>query len=449
MANISSKKATLAIYTPTYFPHYVGGGERLVQMIAAGLQKLGVEVVILSEGVELGEYEFDGIRVLTLPHRTDLAYGPYSSPDPDVLRCVLQDLEIRAVHTVTVHSLPQLASAVEELKLSLGMTAMDHGLVCDRRTLIRSDGALCEGCRPLEECFSCNLKDRRLRDRLIARLGRHMPNSSGHIISERMSRLAGRPLGRQLTWWQDEVTANTRLSRAIDRLDVFLTPTRWNMELSRSRLAADTASEVIMFPLPREFQRPEPKKSPFDLLRVGFIGRPIAIKGLSVLIAAVESAHLKIPLELHMFCPRNNDQEAEYWLPLRDRVNKLGGSIWHECGVLDGEALRKIHGTIDVIALPSVWPDFCPFVTLEAQALGTPVVLSDFPSQREMFAEDQSSAWFVTSDDVNGWANCLISVWQAKLRGELRAPTCRIPTIEDYARQLLQTYRCARRPLQL
>jgi hypothetical protein len=166
-----------------------------------------------------------------------------------------------------------------------------------------------------------------------------------------------------------------------------------------------------------------------------------------VLIAAVERASLEIPLELHAFCPRNDDQEAEYWTPLQNRVGRLNGSIWRECGVLDACALRTIHGTIDALALPSVWPDFFPFVTLEAQALGTPVLLSDFPSQREVFANDQKSAWFVAPGDVDAWANCLVAVWKAKRRGELLAPICNVPTIEEYARRLLETYQRARRPL--
>lgn len=447
-AKSGGRGAAFAIYTPTYFPRYVGGGERLVQMIAAGLRNLGVQVVILSEG-ELGEYEYDGIRVLTLPHRVDESYPGAKGPNPNLLIRALQELGVCAVHTITVQGLSQLASAVEELKLCFGMTAMDHGLVCDRRTLIHGDGAFCEGCRPLEECFSCKLKGRRTRDKLIASLGRQIPESCAFTISKGTSRLAGRPLGKQLTWWGGEVAADMRLMRAIDRLDAFITPTKWNMDLTRRRLSADIASEVIMFPMPRELLSPEPKEGPIELLRVGFVGRPIPIKGLNVLIAAVERARLQIPLELHMFCPRNDNEEAEYWLPLRDRVRNLGGSVWTECGVLSGTALRKIHGTIDVLALPSVWPDFCPFVTLEAQALGTPVVLSDFPSQREMFAEDQSSVWFAAPNDVSAWVNCLISVWQAKRRGELRAPTCRVPTIEDYAQRLLQTYQRARRPLQL
>jgi glycosyltransferase involved in cell wall biosynthesis len=448
VSKLPGREAAFAIYSPKYFPHYVGGGERLVQMTAAGLRKLGVSVVIISDG-ELGEYEFDGIRVLTLPHRADEVFLGNSGPCQKMLRDVLRELRVQAVHTITVRGLSSLACAAEELKLCLGMAAMDYGLVCDRRTLIHGGGGLCKGCRPSVECFNCRLKSLRVRDKLAAWIGRRLPDSCGLTISRALSRLAGRPLGRQLTWWGHKVAADARLSRAIERLDAFISPTHGNMELARSRLPGGIVSEVIMFPLPKELLSPEPKKVPSELLRIGFVGRPIAIKGLHVLIAAVERARSQVPLELHMFCPPNDNEEAEYWVPLQDRVRRLGGSIWREGGPLDGPALRRIHSTVDVLALPSVWPDFCPLVILEAQALGTPVVSSDFQSQREVFAQDQSGVWFVAPGDVDAWATCLISIWRAKLHGALRAPICCVPTIEEYAHRLVQTYHRARHPLRV
>ena len=96
-----------------------------------------------------------------------------------------------------------------------------------------------------------------------------------------------------------------------------------------------------------------------------------------------------------------------------------------------------------------MWPDFFPFVTLEAQALGTPVLFSDFPPQRELFNEDRSTAWFVAPGDEDAWANCLVSVWDAKRRGKLGRPVCRAPTRDQYAQTLLRTYERARRPFQI
>ncbi len=440
-------KPVFAIYTPKYFPHYVGGGERIVQMMAAGLRNIGISAVILSDG-ELEEYEFDGIRIISLPHHIEDAFLGHATPCVHELRRVLRELGVQAVHTTNVNGLFQIATVAEDLKLSFGMTAYHHGLVCDRQTLLRGDNSVCEGCRPAAECFACSIQGLRIRDKLFAEIGRHLPESPTLLITETMNRLFGRPLGRQLTWWRDKLAADNRLARGLQRLDVFMTPTRWNLELTRPRLPAEIASEVILWPLPQELLCPEPKVIPRELLRVGFVGRSIRIKGLHVLIAAVEQIGSEIPVELHIFCPRNGGEEAEYWLPLKDRVDQLDGATWTECGLLDGAALRKIHGRIDVLALPSVWHDFCPVVTLEAQALGTPVILSDFPSQREVFGEDQRSAWFVAPGEVSAWARCLISVWKAKQSGELRAPTCCVPNIEGYAQRLLQTYQRSQRPLQ-
>ena len=337
-----------------------------------------------------------------------------------------------------MQGLSGIADVAETLGLAFGFAAMDHGLICDRRTLIRGDGRFCPGCRPLKECFSCKLHHTRMRDKVLAHVGRYLPSICASAISDGASGLLGRPLGKQLTWWDRELEVNARLTRAVARLDAFVTATSWHMELARKRLPAGVASQVLMYPLPKELRSPEPKAVPVDTLRVGFVGRPIPIKGLHVLVEAVERARTQIPVELRMFCPRNDEEAAEYWWPLRNRVRGLAGSVWTECGVLDHASLRAIHRTIDVLAVPSTWPEYVGFVTLEAQALGTPVLLSDFPPQRELFAEDRRSGWFVAPADVDAWVACLISVWEAKCRGELRTPICRAPSVEEYAKCCLR-----------
>src|SRR5262245_56787520 len=103
---VRSDAPVFAIYTPKYFPCYVGGGERLVQMTAAALRVAGVRVVIISEG-RFGKYEFDGIPVFTVPHTN----GDGSNdlvPCPDVLRQLLREINARALHTITVQGLSGL-----------------------------------------------------------------------------------------------------------------------------------------------------------------------------------------------------------------------------------------------------------------------------------------------------------------------------------------------------
>ncbi|MDD9936099.1 MAG: glycosyltransferase, partial [Myxococcales bacterium] len=130
-----------------------------------------------------------------------------------------------------------------------------------------------------------------------------------------------------------------------------------------------------------------------------------------------------------------------YWRPLRHRSAQRPGWSWHERGVLSADELRELHRGIDVLAVPSTWPEWLGLVTLEAQGLGTPVILSDLPSQRDLASGDGRSSWFVPPGDAAALARTLVDVWEAKRDGRLEAPQPRCPSPAEYARELLEVYR--------
>jgi glycosyltransferase involved in cell wall biosynthesis len=147
-----------------------------------------------------------------------------------------------------------------------------------------------------------------------------------------------------------------------------------------------------------------------------------------------------VPIELRVHCPRNDGEQAEHAAALERAVRALPGSEWQWCGVLDAAALRALHAQIDVLVVPSVWPEWLGFVTLEAQGLGTPILLSDLASQRELADGDRRSSWFVPPGDEAARASCLEEVWAHKQAGTLAAPRIVAPSPAEYAAELLRLY---------
>jgi glycosyltransferase involved in cell wall biosynthesis len=190
--------------------------------------------------------------------------------------------------------------------------------------------------------------------------------------------------------------------------------------------------------MPDDLQKIERKETPSDRLVVGFVGRCLPMKGLHVLLDAVDRVSGAVPMEIRLVVATNDDEGAGYWKPLQERARRMPLVHWDEPGHLDAAMLRTLHQQIDVMVVPSLWPEYVGFVALEALALGTPVILSDYPTQRELLNEN--SGTLVPHGDAAALAEALSLYWRIKQTGNLPKPTSPALPASEYARQLLKIY---------
>lgn len=431
----------IVVYTPTFFPTYVGGGERLAAVSARGLAARGAEVHLLTAGPEGGTYEHEGIRVHTVPHAGgspgEIAYGPIERPLDAVLTALLPDV----VHLMGIAGALPLARRGAACGARIGLAAMEYSAFCRNRTLIRGSGRLCAGRISLDDCFRCRLEGLRARDVALGRLGRRLPRSLGHYLSRRATRIAGRPLGHQLRWWDATRQDDAYRQAVVDRLAVFVAPTRFALAATSPHLDRGVLTAVVPYPV--AWTEPPPRKrTPSDRLIVGFVGRAIPIKGLEVLLAAADLATARVPIELRIYCPENADW-SDYRRAMKVEARRRPYARWIESGELDRKGLTSVHAGLDVLAVPSRWPEFFGFTTLEALSLGTPVILSDYPNQRELFGHVGEGVRFVAPGDAAALAEAVADLWKLKRRGELRVGEFHALTIEEYAAKLLELYEAA------
>lgn len=124
-------------------------------------------------------------------------------------------------------------------------------------------------------------------------------------------------------------------------------------------------------------------KSPGEKLRIGFVGRVVSIKDIKTLLRAMSLlAGWDVPFEATIVGPL--DEEPEYVaqcfsllekLRLQDRVFFVGPR----------RDLEKVYADMDVLLLTSASEGF-PYVILEANCAGLPVVATDVGACREMLS---------------------------------------------------------------
>jgi glycosyltransferase involved in cell wall biosynthesis len=111
-------------------------------------------------------------------------------------------------------------------------------------------------------------------------------------------------------------------------------------------------------------------------VRFGYVGRVDPLKGLGVLLEALEQLRDPARCELHVFGAARTPWEDAYLT--RAMARYRGGAQVHLHGRVDPSDLARVYRSIDALVVPSLLPEAFGLVVLEAFSAGRPVVA--FPS---------------------------------------------------------------------
>jgi glycosyltransferase involved in cell wall biosynthesis len=156
-----------------------------------------------------------------------------------------------------------------------------------------------------------------------------------------------------------------RARRVFDVVDLFVAPSRaLGAEYLRLGLAASKL-RVSDYGFARFDARPRTSSDP---LRIGFVGTLVWHKGPHVLIDAIRDLpadRIAVTLfgDVNVF--------PDYVRTLRERA---GHAPVRFAGGFDHQRTRDVYGEIDVLVVPSLWPENSPLVIHEAFMAGVPVV---------------------------------------------------------------------------
>ena len=143
-----------------------------------------------------------------------------------------------------------------------------------------------------------------------------------------------------------------------------------------------------------------------NFLDIENVAPGVAVNPPAILFVGPDGPHKGRPVLVEAFSRLPPGHARLVLVGSESRVNADGVSNFD---YLRNDALWAKYRTSSVVAVPSIWPDPCPTVVLEAMAHGRPVVGSRIGGIPDL-VEDERSGLLVTPNDSTALANSLIRI---------------------------------------
>jgi len=349
-------------------PHCLGGAELVAYQQAMTLRALGHEVSVFSgrlaghflrsRRVKVEKGTLPTTRVSLSPQ--DISGTSWDFRSPDIEREFGRVLDAWSPNLVHFHNLVGLSlmmiDACHSRQVPTVMTLHDYWGICFKNTLVKNSGRLCH--QGGLDCLGC-------REVLGGSLPLPTPVRNAHLL------LSLRKVSR------------------------FIAPSRYLAEqyalngIPREKISVlKNGIEVDRFGPQR------PVHSPFTL---GFIGHLGKHKGLDVLFHALSFLEAQSIRLLVV----GSGEEAE---SLKATCRESGlQQVVTFAGHIDNQRIAAIYQQIDVLIVPSVWPENSPVTITEAMASGLPVIASDIGGIGEL-VEDGVTGFLIPVKDSQAMA---------------------------------------------
>lgn len=372
-----------------FFPDCKSGTEQYCLAMARAARAVGDEVTVLSlhwdhdrdwPAIRLFEQPYDGFRVLRLNHwrriNANDVLRDYDNRHLDGwFKAVLDSVRPDAVH---FFHLRQLGANLIDVARANGartvVNLMDFWYLCPRFTLLRADGALCDG--PPDGgagCVPC-----------------HAPELAGESPMPGPATLTSDPPARLRALLDRPAT----MLQALGKADAIVAPSRFLADVfARNGLPRDRVT-IVPYGLAEGRIVPIPTRRPRMPLRLGFCGVLSPWKAPHLAIEAVRGSHANVTLSLH-----GNAEEtmfADYIA--RCRTSAAGDPRITFAGPYGEADTGRVFAGLDALVVPSTWYENTPFVVLEAFAAGVPVVAADLGGLAEVVQHERNGLLFRAGD---------------------------------------------------
>jgi glycosyltransferase involved in cell wall biosynthesis len=371
---------------------YAQGTERYVTTLGECLSHTGHDVAYLA-GDPLGHRSTAklGVRVHTddageisgeLFHYPTSGWMAVAGRGRRRLRDWIASWEPDIVHVANpAHVGTSAIGIAREMAIPVVVTAMDFWWVCPKATLLRYDGVVCTGRPGWCDCLKClSLSHPRPATQLLGRLPRSLTPLSLPLY-------LGRGLMRGMTaadmsrWpYRREFLAET-----LQSVDHVICPSLAMSEVVEPLLQPGRYTRIPygLGPAWFENQRPMPRRTfePGEMT-IGFAGALQPHKGPHLLLQAIAQLGWK-EAKIRLAGPGSDSNYREQLARLSDGLNV------EFIGTISSGKMPAFLRSLDVLVLPSVWPENLPFILLEAHAAYVPVIASRLSGVVEQIGEER------------------------------------------------------------
>lgn len=380
----------LLIVTPHYPPKRLGGTELHARKIATWYAARNVAVsVICVEDVFHGEHNsvsimHDRFEDVTI-HRLNLTYSGGSRLDRDFyyhrdIQQYIEDLVVAEsfdlINLISGYLVTGSAiSAARASNTPIAVTLTDYWFVCPRINLIRSNDEPCGGPFDALDCTRCLLSESR-RYRLPEKYLGHL----GDLVWQGIASFD--PIKSRLPLLQDVMIRQSTLVDLLNSADVVILPTN-SLRRRLLRAGVKDSFAICRHGIDHEHLgvQSKIKKSDPTILRFGYLGQVLFSKGVDLLVEAFKKLTQNCDeVSLDIFGSLEN--QPKFVSELRKQLattNFVG--LWGRYEPLD---VAEILSKMDILVVPSRWPEIGPLVLLEALATKTPVIAARVGNMPEL-----------------------------------------------------------------
>jgi glycosyltransferase involved in cell wall biosynthesis len=405
--------------THQFLPDYSAGTEILTYSTAKEISRRGHEVFIFTGYPAKGaaeaahafdRYEYDGISVDRFFHSNTSSVRPRNPMEAeynnlyyaDFFRSRLRELKPDLIHFYHLQRLS--ASAIDvcsEMGIPTLFTATDFWLVCPTNQLLLPDHSRCLGpdkgmvnCVRHLAAISQGKRIRSILDRL--------PNGLIAVLIRWVKCAAFRPEKRYVPFVRALAARPAYMEKRMNRIGRVLVATRFMGEMLHRYGLETKRIRHVPFGIDHSHITRVSAKGTAKHLRIGFIGTLYHHKGAHVLLEAVRSLPVEMPLKVKIY--GDLEQFPEY---ARTLQAVAGNDHRIEfCGTFPNPGIGDIFYDLDVLVIPSLWYENSPLTLSFAQAARVPVVATDSEGMNEVIADGENGFRFERGD-VKGLADII------------------------------------------
>ena len=388
-----------------YFSSY-GGGQVYVKSLGLGLKSVSVDLDIISITLdgktlipEIKQRELDGIRIWSISLPPNFLKGSVPIELSEEV-CQILGKVVRAIKPDLIHAHGWKATAAivgNQLTIPCIVTAHHGGIVCPNGMLMNVQNRPCNLPVSDQNCLGCAMS--------FVPAGRFWRPIIKYVpLTLRIG--IGRLLGTigNIPYFSPAWRVSLGIGNKSTQIEVLRRLSRRVVAPSHSIARAlerngIPVEKISVIPHGIKLLNPQPilPGLPRRPLRLGYIGRISYVKGLHIVLSALQTMADPQAIEFHVFGEAATKAECGYLAELKRQSTGLS-VFWH--GKLGHEQIEPAYAMVDIVLLPSIYTEVFGLTLLEALSVGRPVIASRCGGPEDIVADGINGILVPVDDPV-------------------------------------------------